>query len=51
MKGDVFPARARTASGEERERPWWLAARQWPDYDEYQTKAEREISVVVLERS
>jgi deazaflavin-dependent oxidoreductase (nitroreductase family) len=51
VKGDVFPARARTAEGEERERLWKLAAQQWPDYDAYQTKTEREIPVVVLERS
>ena len=51
VKGEVFPARARTATGDERERLWILAARQWPAYDEYQTKTEREIPVVVLERS
>jgi deazaflavin-dependent oxidoreductase (nitroreductase family) len=48
---EVFPARARTAEGEERERLWTLAAQQWPDYDEYQKKTDREIPVVVLERS
>jgi deazaflavin-dependent oxidoreductase (nitroreductase family) len=46
---DVFPARARTAEGEERERLWHLVNRQWPDYDSYQTKTDREIPVVVLE--
>jgi deazaflavin-dependent oxidoreductase (nitroreductase family) len=51
VKGDVFPARARTAQGEERERLWKLAAQQWPDYDAYQQKTDREIPVVVLERS
>ena len=51
VKGEVFPARARTASGEERERLWKLAALQWPDYDAYQKKTEREIPVVVLERA
>lgn len=50
VKGDVFDARARTASGEERERLWKTAALQWPDYDTYQTRTEREIPVVVLER-
>jgi len=50
VKGDVFEARARTASGEERERLWKAAAQQWPDYDAYQTRTEREIPVVVLER-
>ena len=50
VKEEVFPARARTATGEERQRLWELAARQWPDYDVYQTKTDREIPVVVLER-
>jgi deazaflavin-dependent oxidoreductase (nitroreductase family) len=48
--GDVFPARARTAAGEERARLWGAAARQWPDYDVYQTRTDRQIPVVVLER-
>ena len=51
VKDEVFAARARTAQGEERERLWKLAAQQWPDYDAYQTKTDREIPVVVLERS
>jgi proline iminopeptidase len=51
VKDEVFPAHARTAEGEERERLWKLAAQQWPDYDEYQKKTDREIPVVVLERS
>jgi|SRR5438132_1306838 len=51
VKGDVFRARARTATGEERERLWKLAAQQWPDYDAYQTRTDREIPVVLLERS
>jgi deazaflavin-dependent oxidoreductase (nitroreductase family) len=48
--GNVFPARARTATGDERERLWRLAAAQWPDYDAYQRRTDREIPVVVLER-
>ena len=48
---DVFPARARTAEGEERERLWQLVNQQWPDYESYQTKTDREIPVVVLERA
>ena len=51
VKDDVFPARARTATGEERERLWELASRQWPDYDAYRTRTDREIPVVVLERA
>ena len=47
---DLFPATARTASGEERERLWRLAAVQWPPYDDYRTRTDREIPVVVLER-
>ena len=48
---EVFPARARTAEGEERERLWKLVNQQWPDYDAYQTRTDREIPVVVLERT
>jgi deazaflavin-dependent oxidoreductase (nitroreductase family) len=48
---EVFPARARTAEGEERERLWQLVNQQWPDYDSYQTKTDRVIPVVVLERA
>jgi proline iminopeptidase len=51
VKDDVFSARARTATGDERERLWQLALQQWPDYDAYQTRTEREIPVVVLERA
>jgi proline iminopeptidase len=47
---EVFPARARTATGEERARLWRKANEVWPHYDEYATKTEREIPVVVLER-
>jgi deazaflavin-dependent oxidoreductase (nitroreductase family) len=48
---EVFPARARTAEGEERGRLWQLVTQQWPDYDRYQTRTDREIPVVVLERT
>ncbi len=51
VEAEVFPARARTVAGEERERLWELAARQWPDYDAYQERTGREIPVVVLERA
>jgi deazaflavin-dependent oxidoreductase (nitroreductase family) len=50
VKGDVFQANARTAAGEERERLWRQMADQFPPYDEYQEKTDREIPVVVLER-
>jgi deazaflavin-dependent oxidoreductase (nitroreductase family) len=48
--GDRFPARARTATPEEHERFWTVMTREWPDYDDYQRRTEREIPVVVLER-
>jgi proline iminopeptidase len=49
VKDEVFPARARTAEGEEREQLWRKANEVWPHYDEYATKTDREIPVVVLE--
>jgi proline iminopeptidase len=50
VKADKFRARARTAAGEERDRLWQRMNEIWPHYDEYQTKTERTIPVVVLER-
>ena len=46
---DRFPARARTATFEERAALWGIMAKIWPAYDEYQTKTAREIPVVVLQ--
>src|SRR3954467_2565406 len=48
---EVFPARAHTVEGEERARLWQLVTQQWPDYDAYAEKTDREIPVVVLERA
>jgi deazaflavin-dependent oxidoreductase (nitroreductase family) len=48
---EVFPAVARTAHAEERERLWPLMADIWPAYRDYQNKTTREIPVVVLERA
>ncbi|MDX6580981.1 MAG: hypothetical protein QOI10_165 [Solirubrobacterales bacterium] len=50
VKDDVFKARARTATPEEKPELWRTMVGQWPDYDAYQAKTEREIPVVVLER-
>lgn len=50
VKGEVFGAQARTATGGERQRLWTLEARQHPDWDRFQAGTEREIPVVVLER-
>ncbi|MFC0041658.1 nitroreductase family deazaflavin-dependent oxidoreductase [Actinomadura rayongensis] len=50
VRDEVFPARARTASEDERTRLWPKMAAVWPAYDEYQEKTDRQIPVVVLER-
>jgi deazaflavin-dependent oxidoreductase (nitroreductase family) len=49
--GDRFKARARTASAEEKPELWRIMTEAWPPYDEYQSKTNREIPVVVLERA
>ena len=51
VKADRFAARARTASKQEKPELWKLMTSIWPDYDEYQTKTEREIPVIILERA
>jgi deazaflavin-dependent oxidoreductase (nitroreductase family) len=51
VKDERIPARARTAEGEERERLWRLMTEVWPAYDEYQQKTDREVPVVVFERT
>ncbi|MEH0933701.1 nitroreductase family deazaflavin-dependent oxidoreductase [Micromonospora psammae] len=47
---ETFTARARTAGPEEKPRMWRTMSDIWPAYDEYQTKTDRELPVVVLER-
>lgn len=49
--GDRFAATARTATAAEKPEVWSLMTEAWPQYDEYQAKADREIPVVVLERA
>ena len=49
--GERFKARARDATPEEKPELWKIMTAEWPAYDEYQTKTDREIPVVVLERS
>ena len=51
VKADRFGAHARTATAEEKADMWSTMAEIWPAYDEYQTKTDREIPVVVLERA
>ena len=51
VKADRFGAHARTATPDEKAEMWSTMAAIWPAYDEYQTKTDREIPVVVLERA
>ncbi len=51
IKDDRFNARARTASPDEKPELWKQMTQIWPHYDEYQKKTDREIPIVVLERS
>lgn len=48
--GEKHDYLAREVSGEERALWWERAVATWPDYAEYQTKTDREIQVLVLER-
>ncbi len=49
--GDRFKVRARDATPEEKPELWKVMTAQWPYYDDYQRITEREIPVVVLERT
>ena len=51
IKGERFPATARVATAAEKPQMWAEMTEVWPDYDTYQTKTDREIPVVVLERA
>ncbi len=47
---DTFPARARTASPDEKPRLWKLVLADLPMYEGFQHKTNRDIPVVILER-
>lgn len=49
--GEKIPVKARDATSEEKPELWKIMTAEWPDYDTYQTKTDREIPVVVLERT
>ena len=51
VRDEVFPARARTATADEKPELWRTMTATWPAYDDYQRKTDREIPVVVLERA
>jgi deazaflavin-dependent oxidoreductase (nitroreductase family) len=48
---EVFRARARDATPEEKPEMWKTMVAEWPPYDDYQQKTSRQIPVVVLERT
>ena len=48
VKGDVIDVVARTATPDERPALWAAVNEQWPNYDVYQSRTDREIPVVVL---
>jgi deazaflavin-dependent oxidoreductase (nitroreductase family) len=43
-----FDAGARTATPEEKARLWPVMTAQWPAYDDYQTRTDRDIPLVIL---
>ena len=47
---DTFEALAKTATASEKPGLWEHMVAIWPDYAKYQTKTDREIPVVILER-
>ncbi len=51
VKGDRFKARARDTTPKEKPEMWETMTAEWPAYDDYQKRCERQIPVVVLERS
>lgn len=51
VAADVFQARTRVASGDERQRAWDQMAAMYPPFSDYAVKAgDREIPVVILEK-
>ena len=51
IRDDKFDATARDATPEERPELWKQMTEEWPDYDNYQQKTDREIPIVILERT
>ncbi|MCU1355002.1 MAG: nitroreductase [Acidimicrobiales bacterium] len=48
VRGDKYPAVARTASADEKPELWATMTRLWPSYDDYQAGTDRDIPVVVI---
>ena len=51
LRDETFAARAETVTDERRAKLWDLMAEIWPQYNEYQSKTERQIPVVLLTRA
>jgi deazaflavin-dependent oxidoreductase (nitroreductase family) len=49
--GEVFDVTAHTATADEKPALWATMTEIWPDYDTYQSNTDRDIPVVVLQRS
>lgn len=49
VKGDKMRVHARTATPEEKAELWPIMTNEWPDYERYQERTDRDIPVVVLE--
>jgi deazaflavin-dependent oxidoreductase (nitroreductase family) len=45
---EVIPVKARTATAAEKARVWPIMTKEWPAYDDYQSKTKRDIPVVLL---
>jgi deazaflavin-dependent oxidoreductase (nitroreductase family) len=50
VKDEVLRVTARTASPDEKPRLWDIVRAQWPNYDAYQARTDRDIPVVILTR-
>ena len=51
VKDEKFPVHARTATPDEKPALWDRMVEVWPDYADYQKKTDRDIPVVILERT
>ena len=49
--GEVFDVTAHTATADEKPALWAAMTEIWPDYDDYQSNTDRDIPVVVLQRT
>jgi deazaflavin-dependent oxidoreductase (nitroreductase family) len=51
VRGEKLTVTARDATDAEKPELWKIMTAEWPAYDEYQTKTDRQIPVVVLSRA